>query len=193
MGDRGAAGRARTSRRQRFGQGRRRNLRHQLRGLPTPPPGLLGERRARVDRRHRVVWSVVYGSFNPRRRNPARRLGDTRYQSVDWHAAHLLAVSIAILTLSVVDAFLTLALLGAGAEEANPVMDLVVHHNAVAFAALKMGMTGVSVILMVILSKYRFMRLVRVELALFGVLGLYLCLITYEMVMLRTLGAWPIL
>jgi hypothetical protein len=166
---------------------------HQLRGLPQPAPGILGDRRERADRRHRVFWSVVYGSFNPRRRKPSRRLGDTRFQALDWHAAHLLVVSIAILVLSVFDAFLTLVLMSIGAEEANPVMALVVHRNAAAFASLKMGMTGLSVILMVVLSKYRFMRLMRVEVALYGVLGLYLCLIAYEIWMVGMMGGLPVL
>jgi hypothetical protein len=65
---------------------------------------------------------VVYGSFRPRRRRPPRRLDDSRYQAVDWHAAHLLAVAIGILLLSVADAFMTVTLLSGGAVEVNPVM-----------------------------------------------------------------------
>ena len=161
--------------------------------MPQPAGGVAPERRDRLDRRRRVLWSVLYGSFNPRRRNPARRHGDTRYHSIDWHGAHLLVVSIGILSLSVVDAFLTLVLLSIGAVEANPVMALVLQGNDALFAALKMGMTGVSVTLMVTLSQYRFMRVVRVELALYAVLALYCGLIGYELWMIRTLGGMPIL
>src|SRR5277367_4280887 len=64
------------------------------------------ERRERSDRRRRIFWSVFYGSFNPRRRRPTRRSGDTRFQPVDWYSAHLLAVAIGILLLSAADAFL---------------------------------------------------------------------------------------
>lgn len=151
------------------------------------------ERRARLDRRHRVLWSVIYGSFHPRRRQPSRRVRETRYQSVDWHASHLLAVAIAILLLSVGDAFLTLQLMAVGAEEANPVMGLVVYRNSATFAAVKMAMTGLSVVLMVALSQYRFMRRVRVAFALYGVLALYLGLIAYEFWLLKVLGAPSIL
>src|SRR5208337_788104 len=83
----------------------------QLQGTAPPPPNLAGERRARADRRSRIWWSVWYGSFNPRRRRPPRRLDDSRYQSLDWYSAHLLAVSIGILVLSASDAFLTLTLI----------------------------------------------------------------------------------
>ncbi len=117
---------------------------------------------------------------------PPRRLDDTRYYSVDWHASHLLVVAIAILLLSVGDAFLTLVLLGGGAEEVNPVMALVVGGDPAVFAALKMGMTGISVVLMVCLARYRFMRLVRVELALYAILFTYMGLIAYEIWMLRS-------
>ena len=139
------------------------------------------ERRAPPDRRKRVVWAVVYGSFKPRRRAPARRGDDLRYQAIDWHASHLLAVAISILLLSVADAFLTLTLLDAGAEEINPVMALAVNSNAALFVGLKMAMTGVSVVLMVCLARYRFMRLIRVELALYATMGGYLALIAYEL------------
>src|SRR5450631_4866544 len=100
------------------------------------------ERRDRADRRLRVWWSVCYGSFNPRRRRPPRRLDDSRFHSLDWHSAHLLAVSIGILLLSVADAFMTVRLLAGGAVEVNPFMAAVVYKSAALFAAVKMGMTG---------------------------------------------------
>jgi hypothetical protein len=157
---------------------------HQLRGLPRHAPGVFSDRRDRPERRRRIWWSILYGSFNPRRRTPPRRLDDTRYYSVDWHSSHLLAVAIAILLLSCCDAFLTLVLLDGGAQEMNPVMDLVVHGDTALFAGLKMAMTGVSVVLMVCLARYRFLRLVRVEYALYAILIGYTILIGYEFWML---------
>jgi len=145
------------------------------------------ERRGQLDRRHRVWWSVLYGSFNPRRRRSPRRLDESRFHSLDWHGAHLLAVSIGILILCVADAFLTVTLLSRGAVEVNPIMALLVQSNVGAFAALKMAMTGLSVVLMVCLARYRFMRLVRVELVLYGVLVAYTILIGYEIRMLQKL------
>jgi hypothetical protein len=159
---------------------------------PGPPIALADDRRASPDRRRKVVWAVVYGSFNPRRRGPARRGDDSRYQAIDWHASHLLAVAISILLLSVADAFLTLTLLDAGAEEINPVMALAVNSNAALFVGLKMAMTSVSVVLMVCLARYRFMRLVRVELALYGVMAGYLALIAYELQLLSRYAGGPL-
>lgn len=160
---------------------------HQLRGLPSPAPGVLTDRRG-AERRRRIWWSVLYGSFNPRRRSAPRRVDETRYHTIDWHAAHLFAIAIVILLLSVGDAFMTLVLMSAGAEEINPVMAMVVGGDAGIFAAWKMALTGVSVVMLVFLARYRFMRTIRVEFALYAVLLGYLSLIGYEFWMLKALG-----
>jgi hypothetical protein len=148
-------------------------------------PHFSREQRARADRRHRVWWSVWYGSFNPRRRTPPRRLDESRFHSLDWHSSHLLAVAIGILLLSVSDAFLTMLLLQGGADEANPIMAVLIYRSVAMFAALKMGMTGLGVTLMVFLARYRFMRVLRVEWVLYGVLIAYVGLICYEIWMIK--------
>jgi hypothetical protein len=154
-------------------------------------PSLKDERRSQLERRHRIWWSVLYGSFNPRRRRSPRRLDESRFHSLDWHGAHLLAVSIGILILSVADAFMTVTLLSRGAVEMNPIMALLVQSDVGAFASLKMAMTGCSVVLMVCLARYRFMRVVRVELVLYSVLVVYAILIGYEIRMLQKLFILP--
>jgi hypothetical protein len=145
------------------------------------------DRRRRADRRQRIFWSLLYGSIRPRRRRPARRLTDGRFHVLDWHATHLWAVSISILILSVVDAFLTLRLMSAGAVEVNPFMALFVGGNVAVFAGLKMAITGICVALMVLLAGYRFMRVLRVEVILYGVFMGYVVLICHEVGMLRQL------
>jgi hypothetical protein len=154
-------------------------------GTAALPPAWGSDRRNRTDRRHRVVWSIFYGSFNPRRRRPARRLDDSRFHPVDWYSAHLLAVSIGILLLSATDAFLTGILLLHGANEINPIMAVLVYRNVATFAAFKMAMTGVSIVGLVFLSRYRFMRVLRVDLVLYAVLVVYFWLIGYEIWMLH--------
>jgi len=94
-------------------------------------------------------------------------------------------VSIGILLLSATDAFLTAFLLLHGADEVNPVMAVLVYRNVAMFATFKMAMTGTGIVVMVFLSRYRFMRLVRVELLLYAVLAVYGSLIGYEMWMLK--------
>ena len=162
-------------------------------GTAALPPAWGSDRRNRTDRRHRVVWSIFYGSFNPRRRRPARRLNDSRFHPVDWYSAHLLAVSIGILLLSATDAFLTGILLLQGANEVNPIMAVLVYRNVATFAAFKMAMTGVSNVGLVFLSRYRFMRVLRVDLVLYAVLVVYFWLIGYEIWMLHGSSDLPVL
>jgi len=105
----------------------------------------------------------------------------------------LLAVSIGILLLCVVDAFLTLNLLQRGAIEVNPFMAGLIHRNVAMFAALKMAMTSISIIGLVFLSRYRFMRVLRVDLVLYAVLLVYFWLIGYEIWMLQSSGDLSVL
>jgi hypothetical protein len=160
-------------------------IKQQLQGSAQAPPSWSEERRHRADRRDRGWMAVWYGSFNPRRRNPPRRLDDSRHHLLDWYSADLLAVAIGILLLSAADAFLTGVLLVNGADEVNPLMAALVYRSVAAFTALKMAMTGAGVVLLVFLSRYRFMRLFRVEWILLAVLGVYLWLIGYEIWMLK--------
>ena len=153
----------------------------------------LHERRGRTERRRRLWWSVLYGNFKPRRRSSPRRFGDMRFHMHDWHSAHLLAVAVGIVLLSVTDAFLTLTLLQGGAAEVNPIMAVLVYRSAATFTALKMGMTSAGVILMVFLARYRFMRVLPVEWVLYGVLLAYATLIGYEIWMLKGPSDLPIL
>lgn len=149
------------------------------------------ERRGPRDRRGRPWWSALYGSFKPRRRRPPRRESEPHFHSLDWHDAHLLGVAVLILLLSVADAFMTVTLLNGGAIEVNPIMAAVIYRGAGVFAAVKMAMTGCSVVVMVLLARYRLMRVVRVDAAMYGVLVIYTVLLSYEYEMLRSLTDLP--
>jgi hypothetical protein len=148
-------------------------------------PESAADRRGQPDRRARFWWSLCYGSFRPRRRRPSRRDTDGPFHSLDWHDSHLLVVSIGILLLSVADAFMTITLLAGGAIEVNPVMAAVVYRSATVFAAVKLAMTGVGVMLLVTLARYRFLRIIRVDVAMYGLLLVYLVLLAYEYWMVR--------
>jgi hypothetical protein len=143
------------------------------------------ERRNRTGRRHRRVWSICYGSFNPRRRLGTRRAGDAAFHTLDWYSAHLLIVAIGISLLSMADAFLTLTLLNGGADEMNPIMAALLYRSATAFTVFKMATTGVCVLALVVLSRHRFMRVIRVEIVMYIVLGTYIGLIGYELWLLN--------
>jgi hypothetical protein len=184
----GSAG-VRGSRGRNYDQWDRRSMTQYIpAGDPPVTDGEPPERRQRAERRHRIGWSILYGSFKPRRRSPPRRDDESRFHALDWHSPHLMAVAVCILLLCVGDAFLTLILLAGGAEEANPFMAPLVGGSVTVFTSLKMAMTGASVTFMVILARYRFMRVVRVELALYVVLLAYATLVGYELWMLKSHG-----
>ncbi len=156
-------------------------------------PASLPERRLREDRRDASGGRCCTATSNRAGAPAARRLDDGHFHLLDWHSSHLLAVAICILLLCVMDAFLTLVLLPSGASEMNPLMAMFVYRNVAAFAAVKMTLTSVGIVLMVFLARYRFMRLVRVEWVLYAVLAGYLSLIGYEAWMLKGTVDLPIL
>ncbi len=80
---------------------------------------------------------------------------------------------------------MTITLLAGGAVEVNPFMAAVVYRSATVFAAVKLGMTGVGVMLLVTLARYRFLRIIRVDIAMYCLLLVYLLLLSYEYWMLR--------
>jgi len=72
-------------------------------------------------------------------------------------------------------------------------MGVFVYRSVAAFAALKMAMTSISIIGLVFLSRYRFMRVLRVDLVLYAVLLVYFWLIGYEIWMLQSSGDLSVL
>jgi hypothetical protein len=143
------------------------------------------ERRRGPDRRRTTWRSFIQGSLTPRRR-AGRRTGE-HHLPIDWHEPYLLFLSVTILLLSVVDAFVTLTLLTAGATEANPVMAFVLTHHPQLFATLKMGLTGVGVLVLVAVARARLFRVMKVGMVLHGLFVAYVALIGYEWWLLRSI------
>src|SRR5690349_11621710 len=138
------------------------------------------------ERRKRVLWSLVYGSFHPRRRGP-RREGENLLTAVDWHHPQWLAVGILIVVLSCGDALLTLMLMARGAYEINPLMAALIGDSATRFAYVKISLTAVGVVLLTQLARLRTFGRIPVGLILYSVLVLYGTLILYEFQLLRRL------
>jgi hypothetical protein len=144
------------------------------------------ERRRGPDRRTRVARALVYGSFNPRRLGP-RRTGDHVLGAVDWHHPWWLAIATLILTLCASDAVLTVVLISRGASELNPLLAPLVSGSGALFAAVKIGLTGVGVVLLTLLSRFKAFGGMPVALLLYGVLVGYGVLIAYELYLLGRL------
>jgi hypothetical protein len=142
------------------------------------------ERRIGEDRRSRTLLSLASGSFKRRRHGP-RRPADASIAVTDWYAPQWLAAGLLILILCVADALITLALLGHGAHEANPLMDTIVHGDGRRFVAFKFGLTAAGVVLLILLARVRAFGRLPVSMLLYGVLGGYLWLVCYEFRLLR--------
>lgn len=145
------------------------------------------ERRQPLDRRRRTLHSLLYGGFRPRRRNQRRIGGITSVRDLDWHHPQWLAVAMLIVLFSCLDAALTLTLIEHGAYEVNPLMARLVGDSALAFTAVKIGLTAGGVVLLTLLVRVRAFGRIPVSLLLYMVLGGYGTLIFYEVGLLREL------
>jgi hypothetical protein len=146
-------------------------------------PDTVIERRAVSDRRRLSLRTFVQSGLTPRRRG-GRRDGEHEHL-IDWHEPDLLFLALAILLLSVTDAFFTLTLMTRGAEEANPLLAYDLQRYPGVFAALKMVLTGGGVLVLVAMARARVFRIVRVRTDLQCFLSGYVVLVGYEMWMLK--------
>ncbi|HXR91940.1 MAG TPA: DUF5658 family protein [Steroidobacteraceae bacterium] len=142
------------------------------------------ERRRGPDRRRSTLRALVHGSFHPRRHGP-RRGDEASFAAVDWHHPQWLGISILIVVLSCVDAFLTITLIDHGAYEANPFMAPLVASSPLAFALVKIGLTGGGVVVLTLLARMRAFRRIPISALLYALLIAYAVLVTYEARLLR--------
>lgn len=142
------------------------------------------ERRRAPDRRKRMMYSLVYGSFNPRRR-ASRRTNARSFRDLDWHHPQWLAVSMLIVVLSCIDAALTLSLIAHGAYEVNPIMAPIVGGSPLVFTVVKVGLTAIGVILLTLAARMRAFGWIPVSFFLYAVLLGYGTLIVYELRLLE--------
>ncbi len=137
------------------------------------------ERRA-TERRSHSAWSFAYGSFRPRRR-VGRRDGDHDRIFLDWHEPRVLYLALAIVLMCCADALFTLNLLAIGAEEMNVLMDALITHDVERFLALKIGVTGASVVLLCIAARRQFLGVIPVFRVLQFFCAGYAALIVWEL------------
>ena len=162
------------------------------------PPGGTGshtttrDRRGGRDRRRTTVASLLYGGLHRNRRRGCRRDEDRHGYYVDWYEPRLFFLSVGVLLLSCADGVLTLFLLDLGAVEVNLLMARLIEHDVALFAAAKVALTAVGVVVLVIHFSFRVFRWVPVRAVLSGVFAGYLILLAHEVAMLsRLLPAGP--
>lgn len=155
-----------------------------LTGNKGPAPGVHTERRHAVNRRGGVCWAFLYGNFNPRRRF-SQRAADEHHFLFDWYDPHILYLALGILLLSCTDALFTLNLLNAGATEANAIMASILDQSVDRFVAVKIGITAISVIILVTTARRKFFRSFKVEHLLRVFCAGYILVICYEIYLFR--------
>jgi hypothetical protein len=111
------------------------------------------ERRCGEDRRKNQTPSVRLVSLLGRRGIPRREADREGCFAIDVYGAKTLVVILLILSLSVMDALLTLYLLGQGAVEVNPVMAFFLDFGPFAFFGAKYLFTSLAVMLILINSR----------------------------------------
>lgn len=125
-------------------------------GPPSPERRRSGEdrreRRSGRDRR-RGGWAAFLRGLKGGRRRSLRREEDRRrFALLDRYDARLAARALGVLALSLIDAVLTLYLIGHGAWEMNPIMAHFLGRGPLAFVAAKVFFTGVAVAIFVVVS-----------------------------------------
>jgi hypothetical protein len=118
-----------------------------------------------------------------RRRQP-RRLEDGSVPSVDTHPPIYLLITMLIMALCIADAFNTLQLLSDGAEELNPVMDVLIRNNIQLFIIAKFALTGLGLLVLVGYRDSTFIIKLKSRHILYGVFAMYATLIVYQSALL---------
>ncbi len=139
--------------------------------------------RDRDDRRDFSWQTVFFGFIRSRRRN-TRRGSEDEPLYTDWHHPWLFFLATGTMLLSCMDAFFTLQLLGRGAIEINPIMAIMIGKGTLAFAASKMLLTGLGILMLVFLSRSRMFNFMRTSLVLTVFFTSYACLVCYEFIYL---------
>ncbi|MFQ5546833.1 MAG: DUF5658 family protein [Woeseia sp.] len=139
------------------------------------------------DDRRRFSWRTVFFGFFRSRRRGIRRDGESEPLYSDWHHPWLFFLATGTMLLSCMDGFFTLQLLDRGAVEINPVMAVIIGKGTLAFAATKMLLTGLGILVLVFLSRSRMFNLMRTGLVLTVFFSFYACLVCYEFIYLLRL------
>lgn len=109
------------------------------------------EKRSGRDRRYHKFPKLKYLLFSGRR-TKVRRKEDLQHAFYfDRYSSHLFAAIVAILLLSVLDALLTLHLIGKGSTEMNPVMAFFLRFDPIVFMGAKYFLTCFGVVILLLL------------------------------------------
>ena len=142
--------------------------------------------RRRQDRRRFTLRSLFGALFTLRRRR-SRRKGDQLNAYIDWYEPWPLMASVVIILLSSLDAFLTLILLDHGAVELNILMDWLIKMDIRTFAAVKLAVTGLALVILVLHFNFQLYKVLPVRYLIYALMPIYAFLIAHEISLLGEL------
>lgn len=141
----------------------------------------------RLSDRRRFSLQSLYGALFWLRRRHSRRASDKINSYTDWYEPWPLAVSVFIILLSGLDAFLTLILLSHGATELNLLMGWLIEMDIRTFAAVKLGVTGLALVVLVLHFNFHLYRVLPVRYLMYALMPIYALLIAHEINLLSAL------
>ncbi len=120
------------------------------------------------------------------RRMKARREEEAENYYVDRYEYKYLFLIIAIVTLSISDAYITLNLLKGGGMELNPFMEFLIYTNSSLFLVIKIFLTASCVLFFLIHKNFRVFGRLRIVNMMYSAFILYVVLIVYEVYLIVT-------
>ena len=139
-----------------------------------------------VDRRSHSL-ATLHGALFKYRRRGSRRDGEHINSYVDWYGHWTLLATFTVILLCCTDAFLTIVLLSNGAAEMNVLMDWLIQKDIRSFAVVKMGITGLALVVLVLHLNFRVYKVIAVRYLIFALVPMYSLLIAHELHMLSQL------
>ena len=149
------------------------------------------EMRSGEDRRSSRGINFRSLGFGGRREQIRRKEDMRRYFHVDRYSSSIFAVIILILFLSVVDALLTLYLIGKGAFEVNPIMAYYLKIGPYSFLAVKYALTSIGVFIFLFLRNI-YLRPLKIYASnlLYVVIAVFVTVIAWQLYLVSHIGIW---
>jgi hypothetical protein len=150
------------------------------------PPQPADDRRSQADRR--LQPTSVWGALPPAGRRMRHRRAAEHRQAyfVDRFSPALLALLLALLLASIVDATLTIQVVAAGGREINPLMERLLAQGELPFLVGKYILTAVGLpLLLVFKNHYLFGTRFRVGYLIPAVVAMYAALISYQLILMQ--------
>lgn len=147
-----------------------------------PSLSQIADRRDNLDRRAIATANPLSLTRRQGRRTAGgRRPHEKHDYFVDRYPPLIRLLSVGVLILCNVDAFLTLHILSRGGNELNPVMDALLQASLPSFFYTKLLLTALGLVLLVVYYHYRWFRIVKVSDLLYASFIVYCALILYEL------------